>query len=234
MYQFSSRIRFSETDRNSRLDPAGLLNYFQDCVTFHSHAVGLSHATLMERGMFWVLNAWNVIIHRLPELCEEVNIITNPYEFKGCFGKRNFRMETTQGEALALADSLWTLLSAESGAPVACDPADIERYAPSEAFDMAYAHRKVKIAGELVEEFAPVTVGRGMLDYNGHVNNCQYVRLALEYLPELPALRQLRVEYRRAALLGDVVHLQLYKDAERHILNMTDSENKMYAAVEVR
>ena len=234
MYQFSSRIRFSETDRSSRLDPASLLNYFQDCVTFHSQAVGLSHAALMERGMFWVLNAWNVVITRLPALCEEVTVITNPYDFKACFGKRNFRMETADGETLAVADSLWTLLSAESGAPVACDPSDILRYGPGEAFDMDYAHRKVKIAGELVAEFEPVTVGRGMIDYNGHVNNVQYVRLALQYLPELPQLHQLRVEYRRAALLGDVMQLQLYRDGERHVLSMTDTEGKLYAAVELR
>lgn len=234
MYQFSSRIRFSETDQNSLLSPCALLDYFQDCVTFHSQDIGLSHAQLWEKGRFWVLNSWNVILHRRPALCEEVIIRTNPYDFKGCFGKRNFSMETLQGETLAVADSLWTMLSTESGAPVACEEEDIRRYGPGEPFEMEYAHRKVKIAGELLESFEPVKVEAHMIDYNGHVNNGQYVRLALRYLPELPQLRQLRVEYRKAALPGDSIHLQLHRDGERYVLNMTDSEGKMYAAVEVR
>ena len=234
MYQFSSRIRFSETDIHRRLEPAALLDYFQDCVTFHCEDIGLPHAKLLAEGRFWVLNAWNVIISRLPELGERVNIITNPYDFKGCFGKRNFRMETTEGETLVLADSLWTLLGTENGAPVSCSAEEIALYAPEPAFDMDYAGRKIKIAGEPEAEFEPVPVSREMIDYNGHVNNCQYVRLAMHYLATEQPPRQLRVEYKKAALPGDTLYLQRWRDGERQILSMSDAEGKAYALVELR
>ena len=36
MYQFQSRIRYSEVDSEGRLTMASLINYFQDCSTFQS------------------------------------------------------------------------------------------------------------------------------------------------------------------------------------------------------
>ena len=41
MYAFDSRIRYSETDSEGYLTLDALLNYFQDCSTFHSEDVGL-------------------------------------------------------------------------------------------------------------------------------------------------------------------------------------------------
>ena len=41
MYAFDSRIRYSETDSEGELTLDALLNYFQDCSTFHSEDVGL-------------------------------------------------------------------------------------------------------------------------------------------------------------------------------------------------
>lgn len=41
MYTFDSRIRYSETDSEGKLTMASLLNYFQDCSTFHSEDVQL-------------------------------------------------------------------------------------------------------------------------------------------------------------------------------------------------
>ena len=39
-YSFNSRIRYSETGENACLTLPGILNYFQDCSTFHSEAIG--------------------------------------------------------------------------------------------------------------------------------------------------------------------------------------------------
>ena len=232
MYQFSSRIRFSETDEHNRLDAAGLLDYFQDCATFHSGDIGLSGAVLRSRGMFWVLSSWQVILYRLPSLGDRVEVITNPYDFKGCFGRRNFRLDTAEGETLAIADSLWTLVSTESGAPVHICQEDMEKYQPGAPFDMDYAGRKIKITGEESGCFDPVPVSRHMLDCNGHVNNTQYVRLAEEYLPGDFAYRQLRVEYKKAALLGDTLHVKRYAGDGRITVQLADGAGKPYVTVE--
>ena len=48
MYAFDSRIRYSETDSEGYLTLDALLNYFQDCSTFHSEDVGLGIGYMKE------------------------------------------------------------------------------------------------------------------------------------------------------------------------------------------
>lgn len=57
----------------------------------------------------------------------------------------------------------------------------------------------------------PVTVLRSDIDYNQHLNNANYVRIAMELLPEEFDVKSLRVEYRVAAKLGDVLTPTIFK-----------------------
>ena len=56
MYAFDSRIRYSETDSEGRLTLNALLNYFQDCSTFHSEDVGLGIGYMKEIGQVCPMN----------------------------------------------------------------------------------------------------------------------------------------------------------------------------------
>ena len=54
-YSFNSRVRYSETGENGKLTLPGVLNYFQDCCTFHAESVGLGGDVLKARDRAWVL-----------------------------------------------------------------------------------------------------------------------------------------------------------------------------------
>ena len=118
MYAFDSRIRYSETDSEGYLTLDALLNYFQDCSTFHSEDVGLGIGYMKEIGQVWVLSSWQIVVNRYPKLGEKVKIVTLPYELKVFLGYRNFAMLDEQGEYLAKANSLWSLLDVGTGKPV--------------------------------------------------------------------------------------------------------------------
>ena len=115
MYAFDSRIRYSETDSEGYLTLDALLNYFQDCSTFHSEDVGLGIGYMKEIGQVWVLSSWQIVVNRYPKLGEKVKIVTLPYELKVFLGYRNFAMLDEQGEYLAKANSLWSLLDVGTG-----------------------------------------------------------------------------------------------------------------------
>ena len=57
-YSFNSRVRYSETGENGKLTLPGVLNYFQDCCTFHAESVGLGGDVLKARDRAWVLSSW--------------------------------------------------------------------------------------------------------------------------------------------------------------------------------
>ena len=117
-YSFTSRIRYSEIGEDGNLTLPGLINYFQDCSTFQSEAIGEGVAELKKRGCAWVLSAWQIHVRRYPSLGEAVKITTWASGFKGFLGMRNFTMETEDGEMLACANSIWSYVNMETGHPV--------------------------------------------------------------------------------------------------------------------
>lgn len=232
MYDFTDRIRYSETDNTGRLSIVGLLNYFQDCATFHTTDAGLSLSVLRQRGMAWVLTTWQVVLSRLPEIGERVKITTNPYEVRGFMGSRNFLMETVEGERLAIANSLWTMVDPATGHPTRVAEDIPVKYGMGEPMEMDYAKRKIKLEGEEYSQCDPIPVMQHMVDTNGHMNNSQYVSLAVDCLPWGFTYRQLRVEYKRSAVGGNVLYPRLYASSGRRAVAMADESGKPYAIVE--
>jgi len=67
------------------------------------------------------------------------------------------------------------------------------------------------------------------------MNNAQYVHFAVMYLPADAEICELRVEYRKQAVLGDVIVPVLHHTAEDVLLvSMNDKDGKPYAVVEMK
>ena len=230
-YCFSGRVRYSEIGENGCLTLPGILNYFQDCSTFHSEAVHQGMEVLKERKRVWVLSAWQVVVERYPKLGEEIVTATWPYDFKGFMGMRNFTMKTAEGESLAYANTFWTHLNTETGIPAKLTEEDVAGYESEEKLVMDYAPRKIRLPKECVigEAFA---VQKHHLDTNHHVNNCQYVRMAEDYLPEGFRVRQMRAEYKKQARLGDVIFPEVCIEDGRVTVLLNTEQQDTYAVVD--
>ena len=231
MYAFDSRIRYSETDSEGQLTLNALLNYFQDCSTFHSEDVGLGIVYMKEIGQAWVLSSWQIVVDRYPRLGERVKIVTLPYELKGFLGYRNFAMLDEEGNYLAKANSLWSLLDMTTGKPVAVNEAMHKGYGIDEKLDMDYAPRKITVpeGGQLLE---PIVVKKHHLDTNHHVNNGQYVNIAMEYLPDDFLIHQMRAEYKKQAFLDDVLYPYIVSVESGYVVSLRDEEGRPYVSVE--
>ncbi len=232
MYTFDSRIRYSEIDYQGKLSMASLLNYFQDCSTFHSEDIGLGVEYLSELKLAWVMSAWQIVVNRYPKLGEKVTIGTYPYEFKRFLGMRNFILYGENGEVLAKANSIWTLLNIETGVPTLPTEDMIAGYGLEEKLDMDYAPRKIAVP-EGGEKKQSITVELQHLDTNHHVNNGQYVNMALGFLPEDFEIAQLRAEYKKQAFLGDELHPYVVNADNKYIIALTDAEDNPYVIVEL-
>ena len=230
MYFFESRIRYSETGCEGRLTMASLLNYFQDCSTFQSEDLGLGVRYMKEQNLVWVLSFWQIVVERYPEIGEQVQIGTQPYEFKWFMGYRNFLMQTDKGECLAMANSVWSLLDVSTGKPK--NPTDkmLEGYKMSEKLPMEYAPRKIVIPQQGIFQ-EPIVVKKHHLDTNHHVNNGQYVNIALSYLPEDFEIGQLCAEYRKQAFLEDLLRPYVAEHDNGYTVALMDETDKPYAIV---
>ena len=232
MYTFDSRVRYSETGEDGLLSLPAIVDYFQDVSTFQSEDLGIGIDFLKEKDLLWVMSAWQVVVHRYPALGEKIRIGTIPYELRGFMGLRNFFMDTEDGERLAEANSVWSLINHKKGVPVRVLPEMVEKYDVKERLQMDYAPRKIAVPqGGIRQE--PFRVERQHLDGNHHVNNGQYISMAMAYLPENFAIRQMRAEYKKSALLHDIVVPIIVTEADRVTVSLCSEDEAPFVVVEL-
>ena len=96
---------------------------------------------------------------------------------------------------------------------------------------MNYRGRRIILPKQDGTVLKPVQVMRADIDYNRHMNNANYVRVAMELLPEGFEVRDMRVEYRIAAKLGDRLTPTLYPIDGGHIVSL-DIDSQPCAIIE--
>ena len=239
MYTFESRIRYSEIDRSGELTLESLIDYFQDCSTFQTQDGPASMEYLRDKGIVWVLSSWQIVVNRYPKLCEDVVIGTVPYDMRGAIGYRNFFMDTRDGERLAVANSIWTLVDIEKGFPSRITDEILKAYPLEPKLDMKYEGRKIEISEE-DERFwgEEIQVRQHNLDTNNHVNNGQYVRIAMDCLPKRDLkVVAMRAEYKKQSRLGDVlcpvVIMSKKDDNDKYTVSLNGEDGKPVCIVEL-
>lgn len=231
MYTFESRVRYSEADSAGKLTMAALINYFQDCSTFHSEDVGLGMEYLRERKQVWVLSSWQIVVDRYPLIGEHITIGTQPYDMKAFLGYRNFRMADEDGRDVAKANSIWSLLDTETFRPCNVPEEMVRGYGIGEKLPMEYAPRKITVPqGGVTQE--PIVVKKHHIDTNHHVNNQQFVDMAMDFLPEGFIVGQLRAEYKKQAFLNDVLTPYVAASGKLVTVSLTDGDGRPYVVVE--
>ena len=152
MYQYVSRIRFTEVDQNRKTTLNAILNYFQDCATFQSEDLGVGMTTLESMGRMWVLNSWKIQVHRYPEFGERITVETWPYAFGKMTGQRNFRLVGEDGSVAACADSFWVYMDTKRMRPTRLDELMERTYVTEPRLDMEYDEGKIALPESMEEK----------------------------------------------------------------------------------
>ena len=234
MYQIENRIRYSETDENGFLTMTGIINYFQDCSIFHSEDCNVGVDWLRERHRAWMLSSWRIIADRCPKFGERVWVSTWPYAFKGIYGYRNFAIQDDKGNYLVRANSIWFLMDTDTMLPVRVKTEDVAAYGQEEPpLEMGDAPRKIQIPPEAADftEGEAVLITRHYIDTNHHVNNAQYVEIARQEARPGCRIKELRAEYKKAAVAGDIVIPRVYQAEEGNVVSLCSTAGEPYAVI---
>ena len=239
MYTFKSTVRFSETGKDSKLTIPHLISYFQDCSTLHGNKAGLDRKKLIKMEKAWFLSSWQIVINKRPGIDEKIEVETRAYEIRGFYGLRNFIMYNEAKEVCAYANSIWFYVDTKKGRPVKYEQKDGTGFEIDEEFPMEKADRKI-----IIPENADKTikgdrlkVRESHLDSNYHMNNREYVRIALDFMPDsfdIDDLRQIRVEYKKAAVLDEIMVPVYYFDVENKkiFVSLENEAGENFAKVE--
>lgn len=231
MYKYKNRVSYSQADQKGTIGVSQIVDVMQDACMFHCSEVGRSCLDLKKEHRAWLVSSWHIQIHHLPEIGEEYFVSTWPYKAKGVFSFRNVVLESMKGDVYACGDSVWFFYDQENNKPVRIPEEEKAYYQHNPPFDMDYASRKVSCPKNL-ELTQTVSVCRNYLDTNDHMNNGQYVRLAVNVLPDDFEVGELRAEFRNAARLQDVLYIYTGEGEDAFYTVFKDKDGQPYFLAE--
>ena len=235
MFSFNSKVRFSETNASSQLSYSSIINYFQDCSSFHSEALGVGLDFVKEKNRAWILSSWQLEVNRFPQFNETITIGTWPTSFQGMLGNRNYILLSEQKEVLAVAHSIWVYLDTTTLRPTRILPEDSMPYlsAIEAPYPMTLENRKIIIPNTLTEQ-TPFPVTALHLDTNQHVNNGQYIAMAESYLPKTFVSNRMRADYRKSAVLGNAIYPYVHTEETTCTIVLADDKKSPYAIIQFK
>ena len=202
MYEYSFRVRYSETDRTGRLSLPGLLAILQDCGYFHGEDRGQGLEFARREKQTWFLVSWQIYVKKMPSVSEYCTVSTWFYEVRGPLAFTNILLRDARGEVLAEGEVVWVYMDLEKGRPMR---PPMDSYPPEdrgERWEMEYAPRKIFLP-EGAERGLPILVDAEQVDTNDHVNNFRYMQLAFRAAGFPEGCRGFRAEYVKQAYLGE-------------------------------
>lgn len=230
MYCYNKKVLFSDLDSTSQMSLSAMMNAIQDCVNINSESIGRGIDYLMSVGRTWFAIGWNIKIKRLPKMFENIVVKTWPYEFGTSMGFRNVIIEDAEGEVIVCADSIWTLVDLKTGRPIKITEEDSKGYELEERYPMEPMSRKIKYPNE-TKPVDSVTVKKSNVDYNGHMSNGEYIKLACEYIPDDVVVTGIRVEYKNQSRYGELLNVSEYREENMYGYVITGAEKSDIKAV---
>ena len=225
MFSLKYKVTTSTCDSEGRLKLYSALQMMQDCSEMWIDTEPGVRQYFSEQNMAQLLASRQVEVVRVPAYKEELTVTTSVYGMKPMFGFRNTFIYDAEGRPCYRTWSMGAFVDKASGKLKRVDDATIASMCLEPQLEMSYRDRRIILpreeTSEGVQVLQPVRVLRADIDYNRHMNNANYIRMAMELLPEDFVVKGLRVEYRVAARLGDMLTPVVYRTADGIIVSLS-------------
>ena len=210
MYTLNYKVTTSCCDSEGKLKLYSALQMMQDCSEMWIDSEPTARKFFTDNNMTQLLATRQVEVLRVPRYKEDLTVTTSIYEVMPMYGFRNTFIRDAQGQPCYRTWSMGAFVDLSTGklARIADDAIASLKLDPKQ--EMNYRGRRIILPKQDGTAIEPVSVMRADIDYNRHMNNANYVRIAMELLPEGFEVRDMRVEYRIAAKLGDLLSPTLY------------------------
>ena len=205
MYSLEYKVTTSTCDSEGRLKLYSALQMMQDCSEMWIDSEPGVKRYFAEQNMAQLLATRQVEVARVPEYKEKLTVTSTVYEMKPMFGFRNTFIYDADGNPYYKTWSMGAFVDKAAGKLKRVDDATIASMTLEPKLEMNYRDRRIILPKEGGTPLSPIRVLRADIDYNRHMNNANYVRVAMELLPDDFLVKGLRVEYRIAAKLGDAL-----------------------------
>ena len=190
-------LRTSDFDARMELQPASVLDLFQDVAGEHARALGIGRERLEAEGLIWVIVKARYRILKTPAQFDRVRVRTWPLAPRRSLFRREYKVSDTEGSPLVLGSSEWVVIHKERRRLVAVgDIYPMQDFLTEENF--ADGFPRLHDFSGVGEPFC-VTPRFTDLDVNRHVNNTKYANYIMNALhpEEEERISEFCIEYHR-------------------------------------
>ena len=210
MYTLDYKVTTSCCDSEGKLKLYSALQMMQDCSEMWIDSEPAAKKFFADNNMTQLLATRQVEVVRVPCFKEELSVTTTIYEVLPMYGFRNTFIRDARGNDCYRTWSMGAFVDLSTGKLARIADEAIASLTLEPKQEMNYRGRRIILPKDGGMALEPVRFMRADIDYNRHMNNANYVRVAMELLPTGFEIKDLRVEYRIAAKLGDLLNPVVY------------------------
>lgn len=192
------------------IKPNALLQYLQEAAARHAEQLGVGFADLERWGCFWVLVNLRLEMIDTPHWRDRLTIRTWPSGCTRLLASREFVGEGADGRELFRASSEWMILDKRASRPRNLGRLDLHLPAVGRKVLGTELQRLQRVPAPYASA-GTISVPFSALDFNGHVNNTEYVRWAFDgvhrCLGHIPPPRSVQVTYTAEVFEGDMIEV---------------------------
>ncbi|MCL1945459.1 MAG: thioesterase [Firmicutes bacterium] len=232
MYSHQTHVVISNTTVDRQMSVMGLISFLGDCEQLQIENDSCLYDFLKSNNLGMYLISRYLQILSMPKYGDKIDATTSIYDLRTSYGYRNTYVYDSKGNVLVKTYAMGAFVDLNTNRIARVPKSFLEDYCLEQQLEMDYPSRKIDCLGDKVDCCAiPVTYS--YLDIYGHVNNARYVSLACDVVDNVKAIKSIRVEYKNAAKLGDILHISKFVNYDKQVVQLANSNGILYSVVEL-
>ena len=225
-------LRTADFDCRMDLQPASVLDLFQDVAGEHARVLGIGRDTMLENRLIWVIVKVRYRILSMPKQFDRVRVKTWPLPPRRSLFQREYKIMAEDGTPLVLGSSEWVVIHSERRrlVPIGDVYPLKDGFLEERNFEDGFL-RLTDFSGD--GESRTILPLFSELDVNGHVNNTKYANYVMDTVNpnEREHISEFQIEYHREVQPDHPLSLLAVRGEGRIDIKGTDPDGaRMFTA----
>ena len=217
------KIKTYDCGANGKIKISTLMQYLQEIAANHAEALGFGFGALNQLNVYWALSNIRIEFETLPEWNGRVIIRTWPSGYSRLLATREFVGNNEESKDIFKASSEWMILDKETSKPRNLKRLNLPL--PKEA-EKALTGKMKRLQPRSGYDFAGrLRVPYSAIDLNGHVNNTEYVKWAMD------EVRRVCFTAFDVAAIQSTYLSEVFEGDEVDVFLSRDSDDRVNAAI---
>ena len=227
-YTQDYRITCTDMDSEYRMTPQAILNMSQDTIAAYLTTRRLAAFDLQKEGFTWVLSEYTMeMTGELPLWREKIVVTVCPSEISSMKLHMDYLVMNKAGESIATGTSIWSIIGISTGRPEM-----ISNHCTICGESVTRHPRNIVKALDRCDLQFHYITNISDIDFNGHVHNVSYLKIALSCIPyELArkmVVKKMTIKFLRQSFINEDLLCRIEKEEQENsaLSSISNSEGQ--------